>query len=118
MEDPSERYEQLKKSGATAISSEMMFGEGNDPKLKEQRWSTPAAISALSEKLQDQLVARSPSFGSGGNVEVYKQSAKETADKIYEKGTYVANGAYTKASQAKHAALDWITSMTAQSSNQ
>jgi len=35
MENPSERYEQLVKSGATAISSEMMFGEGNDPKLKE-----------------------------------------------------------------------------------
>jgi hypothetical protein len=43
-------------------------------------------------------VARSPSFGSGGNVEQYKVAAKEKAGKIYEKGEYVAKGAYSKAS--------------------
>ena len=108
------RYDQLVKSGATAISSDMLFGEDNVPKSKgtDGRWSTPASISAIGEKLQDQLIARA-SFGSGGgSIDGYKTAAKETADKIYEKGTYVASGAYTKASQAKHAALDWITSMT------
>lgn len=30
-----------------------------------------------------------------------------------EKGSYLYNGAYAKGSQAKHAALDWFSSMTA-----
>ena len=45
-------------------------------------------------------------------MQEYKVAAKETAGRIMEKSQYVANGAYSKASQAKHAALDWITSMT------
>lgn len=38
-------------------------------------------------------------------MEDYKVAAQETAGRL-------ATGAYAKASQAKHAALDWITSMT------
>ena len=38
-------------------------------------------------------------------MEEYKTEAKETASRL---GT----AAYTKASEAKHAALDWITAMT------
>ena len=45
-------------------------------------------------------------------MQEYKDAAKETAGKIYEKGTYVASGAYNKASLAKQSAMDWITSMT------
>jgi len=102
------------KSGATAISSEMLFGKDNDPKRDDNnggRWSTPVSMTTLGERLQDHLMARN-SFGSGGSTEEYKKAAKETADKLYEKGSYVAAGAYSKASMAKHAALDWITSMT------
>jgi len=51
------------------------------------------------------------SIGSGSNsLEEYKVAAQETAGRL-------ATGAYNKASQAKHAALDWITSMTS-STNQ
>ena len=93
----------------------MLFGEGNDP--KDKRWSNSASIHAFGEKLQDHLVVARSSLGSGGNMEEYKQQAKEKAGQLMEKGSYVAAGAYTKASQAKHAALDWITNMTNSTSN-
>ena len=77
----------------------MMMNE----KPSEGRWSTPA-MPSFTERLQDHIIARS-SLGSS-------EAIKQTANNIYEKGTYVANGAYEKASLAKSAALDWITSMT------
>lgn len=113
------------KSGATAISSDMLFGREAEEKQKKEdpRWNS-ASLGALGEKLQDHLYARS-SVGSksssiismlsnpfyqsplGNNsMEDYKVAAQETAGRL-------ATGAYAKASQAKHAALDWITSMTA-----
>jgi len=95
------RYEQLVKSGATAISSDMLFGENNQPSKDKEggRWSTPAAsMTTFSEKISDHIVARA-SFGSNGeSIESYKQAAKETAGKMMEKGQYVASGAYSKAS--------------------
>lgn len=99
-----ERYDQLLKSGATAISSDMMFGSE-----AAGRRSQPETVS-LGQRLSDQYQAARLTAGSNG-----LQSAKETAGIIYEKGTYVANGAYTKASQAKHAALDWFATMTTNS---
>lgn len=50
-EDVQAKYEQLMKSGATAISSDMLFGE--QPKQQEGgRWSTPAqTVASFSEKL-------------------------------------------------------------------
>ena len=64
-DDVQKRYEALVKSGATAIGSEMLFGEEEKAKESDNagRWSTPASLQGLGEKLQDQLVARS-SFGS------------------------------------------------------
>jgi len=40
------RYEALIKSGATAIGSEMLFGEDEKPKDNGSagRWSTPASL--------------------------------------------------------------------------
>jgi hypothetical protein len=49
----------------------------------------------------------------GNGIQDYKESASATAGVVMEKGTYIANGAYNKASQAKHAALDWFSSVTA-----
>ena len=75
------KYEQLVKSGATAISSEMMFG--TDTKDSKQRWSTPAqSLSTFGEKLQDHLIVARTSFGSGEHREILKQKAEQ----IYEKG--------------------------------
>lgn len=115
-QDASERYDELMKQQPSAISSDMFFGRDGEskPNDKEGRWSTPANMPSLKDRLQDQFVARSASFGGGSGAE-YQAKAKETADIIYEKGQYVATGAYIKASQAKHAALDWITSMTSSS---
>lgn len=92
----------------------MLFGQEGHPKPQEQgRWSTPASLSALTEKLQDHIVVARSSLGgsSGQSIEEYKQAAKE-------KATQLAAGAYESASKAKHAALDWITGMTQGSSNQ
>ena len=92
----------------------MLFGEEQQKAEPEAgRWSTPSMVS-LTEKLQDHLMVARASIGSG-SVEGYKAQAKETAGVLIEKGSYVASGAYSKASQAKHAALDWITAMTASS---
>ena len=97
------------KSGATAISSEMLFGEQPKQPVNNQngRWSTPASLSALGEKIQDHIIVARTSMGSSGgkSMEEYKQAVKE-------KTTQIAAGAYEKASYAKHAALDWITTMT------
>jgi hypothetical protein len=96
-----------------AMSSEMFFAKENEANNeKEGRYSTPTSMPSFSERIQDHMAARS-SIGSGNNREAIKQ----TANNIYEKGQYVANGAYVKASVAKSAALDWITSMTNKSSN-
>ena len=62
-DDVQKRYEALIKSRATAIGSEMLFGEEEKPKEAAGRWSTPASLQGLGEKLQDQIAARS-SFGS------------------------------------------------------
>ena len=61
----------------------------------------------MGEMFTDQILARSP-----GSMQDVKTSAKETGAAVYEKGAYVAQGAYNKASEAKHAALDWFESMT------
>lgn len=63
-----------------------------DDKPTEGRWSTPANMPSFTERLQDHIIARS-SMGSGSG-----EAIKKTATNIYEKGTYVANGAYEKAS--------------------
>jgi len=78
-DDVQARYEQLVKSGATAISSDMLFG---DDKPKESngeggRWSTPASLADLGEKLQDHLQARS-SIGSGGSLGEHVKNAKQS----------------------------------------
>lgn len=64
--DVQARYEQLVKSGATAISSDMLFGkEEKKPDNKnEGRWSTPATITALGERISDHLVVARHSLGS------------------------------------------------------
>ena len=84
------------KSGATAISSDMFFGNEEHPKNidNQGRWSAPVNISALGEKLHDHYLARSSVGSESGSVEGYKEAAKEKAGQIYEKGTYVASGAY------------------------
>ena len=51
------------KSGATAISSDMLFGRDPEPKQDKNqaaagRWSTPASLSAIGEKIQDYLPSR------------------------------------------------------------
>lgn len=51
--DVQAKYEQLVKSGATAISSDMLFGEEEKKASQPDRWSTPAAIQTIGEKLQD-----------------------------------------------------------------
>ena len=89
----------------------MMFGKEEERKSNGgKRWSQPETVS-LGQRLSDQYQAARLTTGSNGLTQ-YKDSAKETAGVIYEKGTYVANGAYTKAYQAKDAALDWFTTMT------
>jgi hypothetical protein len=53
-DDVQARYEALVKSGATAISSDMLFGEeakATQAQGGQGRWSTPASLSALGEKL-------------------------------------------------------------------
>jgi hypothetical protein len=63
-DDVQKRYEALVKSGATAIGSEMLFGQDEQPNEGAAgRWSTPASIVGFGEKLQDHLISRS-SFGS------------------------------------------------------
>jgi hypothetical protein len=47
----------------------------------------------------------------------YKDQAKETAGVVYDKSSYIASGAYTKASAAKEAATDWFSSMTGSTNN-
>ena len=50
------RYEQLVKSGVTAISSDMLFGREEEPRPQQEagRWSTPAGtLSAIGEKIYD-----------------------------------------------------------------
>jgi len=76
----------------------MMFGGKEDPKGEQGRYSTPASVPSLSERLQDHILARSSVGSGGGSMEGYKEAAKETAGKLYEKSSYVATGAYTKAS--------------------
>ena len=60
-DDVQARYEALVKSGATAISSDMMFGtEESQANQKDGRWSTPAAkVATFGERLQDHISARS-----------------------------------------------------------
>lgn len=72
-EDVQEKYKQLISSGATAISSEMMFGE-EQSKQEAGRWSTPSMVS-FTEKLQDHLTVARASIGSG-SVQDYKAQAK------------------------------------------
>jgi hypothetical protein len=64
-DDVQKRYEALVKSGATAIGSEMLFGQDEQPKDEGSagRWSTPASIVGFGGRLQDHLISRS-SFGS------------------------------------------------------
>lgn len=145
-DDVQARYEQLVKSGATAISSDMLFGREEQMKQASNqggRWSQPAvtaSLQALGEKAQAAVgaaMSRS-SVGSnnagadgseGSGLADYTAKGKELASGAYAKGGELASGAYVKggelanatygkASYAKHAALDWITSMTASSNNQ
>ena len=51
-------------------------------------------------------------LGDGSYKEAIKQNGAALAGVAYEKGGEIATGAYQSASYAKHAALDWITSMT------
>jgi len=93
-DDVQQRYEALIKSGATAIGSEMLFGE--EEKAKDTgsagRWSTPASLQGLGERLSDQLAARS-SFGSAGSgsisdtIKSAKKMAKGYAPEAYEKAS-------------------------------
>jgi hypothetical protein len=69
-DDVQARYEALVKSGATAIGSEMLFGEEEKAKDSNGRWSTPASLASFGEKLQDTLIARS-SVGSKFIVDLY-----------------------------------------------
>lgn len=81
-DDVQARYEALVKSGATAISSDMMFGnEESQANQKDGRWSTPAAkVATFGERLQDHIAARSiSSVGTNLNVKEYKDQAKQTA---------------------------------------
>jgi hypothetical protein len=56
-DDVQARYEALVKSGATAIGSEMLFGQDEQPKDEGSagRWSTPASLAGFGEKLQDHI---------------------------------------------------------------
>jgi len=71
-------------------------------------------MPSFTERLQDHITVARSSLGSGQNREAMKQ----TASHIYEKGHYVASGAFEKATIAKSAALDWITNMTKASNNE
>lgn len=55
------------------------------------------------------------SVGSDGSS--IREKSAALANGAYNKGGELASGAYQHASYAKHAALDWITSMTASSAN-
>jgi len=46
-----------------------------------------------------------------------REKGSYIANGAYNKGGELATGAYQSASYAKHAALDWITSMSASSNN-
>lgn len=82
----------------------MLFGK--EPEKKEAgRWSTPAQIQALSEKLQDKFARTSFGSGNSGSLNEYKEAARQKAEAL-------ANVTYQKASNAKHAALDWLSSYT------
>ena len=52
-EDVSEKYEKLVKSGATQISSDMMFGENGQQKQKSERWNSAQVMDSLENKYYD-----------------------------------------------------------------
>ena len=130
-DDVQARYDLLVKSGATAISSDMLFGreeQVKQPSSQGGRWSQPAvaaSLQAMGERTQAAIgnaMSRS-SMGSEGSssLQEYKDVLKEKGGQLasgaYQKGGELAAGAYQSATYAKHAALDWITSMTASTGN-
>jgi len=52
-EDVSEKYEKLVKSGATQISSDMMFGTDGQQKQKSERWNSAQVMDSLENKYYD-----------------------------------------------------------------
>lgn len=93
-----------------------------------------ASLQAMGEKTQAAIgsVLSRSSVGSGGgsSLNEYKdalsskgaelasgayQKGGELASGAYAKGAELASGSYQSASYAKHAALDWLTSLTASS---
>ena len=62
-ENVQSRYDQLVKSGATAISSDMMFGKEEDQKSKGGRWSQPETVS-FGQRLSDSYQAARLTTGS------------------------------------------------------
>jgi len=57
------------------------------------------------------------SVGTGSDGSSMREKGSYIANGAYNKGGELATGAYQSASYAKHAALDWITSMSASSNN-
>ena len=56
-------------------------------------------------------------FVSGEGGSSISEKGAAIANGAYNKGGELATGAYQGASYAKHAALDWLTTMTASSAN-
>lgn len=77
-----------------------------------------ASIQAMGESAQEMYgnVKNRISVGSEGGSSISEKGAA-IANGAYSKGGELATGAYQGASYAKHAALDWLTTMTASSAN-
>jgi len=80
-------------SGATQISSDMMFGRASNPDPPQ---------SSLTGALEGHLMGRS-SNPSTDSYNEYKESAKQMAANAAEKAT-----------QLKDSAIDWFSQFTAQ----
>lgn len=87
-----QKFAELKASGATQISSEMMFGRASGPEKPQK---------GLLESFEQNLLGRA-SLGSGGSYDEYKEAAARVAEKV---------GA--KATELKAATLDWFSQFTA-----
>lgn len=85
----SSKFTELNNQGATAISSDMMFGRASGPEKPQP---------SLMEAWQDNLMGRS----SNGSYDEYKEAATKVAERV---------GA--KASEMKAATMDWFSQFTA-----
>lgn len=87
------KFQQLKVTGATAISSDMMFGRASAPEN---------AQPSLIQSFENNLLGRS-SLNSGSSYDEYKEAANRVAEKVTQ-----------EASKLKAATMDWFSQFTSQ----